>query len=116
MRHNFGYFVLNKALCISSDFDQKRILNVIKKNYEKLNEKKLVNKWKKVLKKYEMPSPNLKSINDNNNDINNNKNYKVMDSLSDEEFINCVKLKDKGDSQYTTPDNCMNYNNDKIND
>ena len=57
MKNNFGNYVIQKALKISSNEDNKKLAYEVEKNIYKLNDKKLILKWKNIV------SPHLESNN-----------------------------------------------------
>jgi hypothetical protein len=49
MKNNYGNYVVQKALKLSSDFNKRRIIELIMKNLDKIGEKKLVMKWRFII-------------------------------------------------------------------
>ena len=49
MKNSFGNYVVQKALKLCTGFLKVKLTNNIKKNIEKINDKKLVSKWKSIL-------------------------------------------------------------------
>ena len=47
MKNNFGNYIIQKALKISTGNNKKCLLDIIVRNIFKLNDKKLIIKWKK---------------------------------------------------------------------
>ena len=77
MKNNFGNYVIQKALKLCSGNDRRKLVIEVSKNIFKLNDKKLISKWKnlviphlEVLKNEENTSSNKKG-NLDDNDINN---------------------------------------------
>ena len=77
MKNNFGNYVIQKALKLCSGNDRRKLVIEVSKNIFKLNDKKLISKWKnlviphlEVLKIEENTSSNKKG-NLDDNDINN---------------------------------------------
>ena len=49
MKNNFGNYVIQKALKLCNGEDKKKFVQFIGKNIYKLNDKKLITKWKRIL-------------------------------------------------------------------
>ena len=49
MKNSFGNYVVQKALKLSNGFLKVKLINNIKKNIEKINDKKLIDKWKSII-------------------------------------------------------------------
>lgn len=49
MKNPFGNYVVQKALKLSSGYYKGKLTGIIKKHIEKLNDRKLINKWKEIL-------------------------------------------------------------------
>jgi hypothetical protein len=49
MKNPFGNYVVQKALKLSSGYHKSKLTGIIKKHIEKLNDRKLINKWKDIL-------------------------------------------------------------------
>jgi hypothetical protein len=49
MKNPFGNYVVQKALKLSSGYHKNKLTGIIKKHFEKLNDRKLINKWKDIL-------------------------------------------------------------------
>ena len=54
IKNSFGNFVVQKALKIADSGNLFKLVSLIKKNLEKVNEKRLIGKWKSILKPYEL--------------------------------------------------------------
>ena len=52
MKNNFGNYVIQKALKISVNEDKKKLIEEVNKNIFKINDKKLILKWKSILENY----------------------------------------------------------------
>ena len=52
MKNNFGNYVIQKALKISVNDDKKKLIDEVSKNIIKINDKKLMLKWKSILEHY----------------------------------------------------------------
>ena len=52
MKNNFGNYVIQKALKISISEDKKKLIEEVSKNIYKINDKKLILKWKSILDNY----------------------------------------------------------------
>jgi len=52
MKNNYGNYVVQKALKLSSDANKKRIIELIMKNIDKIGEKKLILKWRFIIQSY----------------------------------------------------------------
>ena len=69
MKNNFGNYVIQKALKLCEGEDKKKFVLNIGKNIYKLNDKKLITKWKKIL------MPHLQSLKINYQKEQKEKNY-----------------------------------------
>ena len=49
MKSNFGNYVIQKALKIAIGENKKILVNEVNNNIYKLNDKKLIEKWKKII-------------------------------------------------------------------
>ena len=49
MKNNFGNYVIQKALKLCSGNDRKKLVIEVSKNIYKLNDKKLITKWKNLI-------------------------------------------------------------------
>ena len=49
LTNSFGNFVLQTAIKLSKGKNKIRIVNYIKKNLDKINDKKIVKKWKEII-------------------------------------------------------------------
>ena len=49
MRNNFGNYVVQKAVKLSSGKSQERLIREILKNINKLEDKKIISKWKMII-------------------------------------------------------------------
>ena len=49
MKNNYGNYVIQKALKISKGENEKRLVNEVINNLYKLNDKKLIEKWKNII-------------------------------------------------------------------
>jgi hypothetical protein len=49
MKNNFGNYVIQKALKLSLGIDKKKLSEEVEKNIFKLNDKKLILKWKSIV-------------------------------------------------------------------
>jgi hypothetical protein len=49
MKNNFGNYVIQKALKISIKNDKKKLAEEVERNIFKLNDKKLILKWKSIV-------------------------------------------------------------------
>jgi hypothetical protein len=69
MKNNFGNFVIQKALKLSYGENKKRLIIEVSKNICKLNDKKLIIKWKEliVLDLEKIKSDNFMLLNKTNN-------------------------------------------------
>ena len=52
MKNSFGNYVIQKALKISISEDKKKLIEEVSKNIYKINDKKLILKWKSILDNY----------------------------------------------------------------
>lgn len=52
MKNNYGNYVVQKALKLAGEENKRRIIELIIRNLEKLNEKKLVLKWRFIIQNY----------------------------------------------------------------
>ena len=52
MKNNYGNYVIQKALKISKNDDKKKLVTEVEKNIFKLNDKKLILKWKSIIYPY----------------------------------------------------------------
>jgi hypothetical protein len=72
MKNSFGNYVVQKALKLATGFMKVKLTNNIKKNMEKLTDKKLVNKWKSILLNCSNPNLTLLSRNNFNDSFGSN--------------------------------------------
>ena len=49
MKNNYGNYVIQKALKISTGENEKRLVNEVINNLYTLNDKKLIEKWKNII-------------------------------------------------------------------
>ena len=49
MKSSFGNYVVQKALKVSNEENRNKLVETILNNIEKLNERKLIDKWKKIV-------------------------------------------------------------------
>ena len=49
IRNNFGNYVIQKAVKLSSGKSQEKLIKEIIKNLHKLEDKKIINKWKMII-------------------------------------------------------------------
>ena len=52
MKNNYGNYVIQKALKISVNDDKKKLIEEVNKNIFKINDKKLILKWKRIIANY----------------------------------------------------------------
>lgn len=52
MKNNYGNYVVQKALKLAGEENKRRIIELIIRNLEKLNEKKLILKWRFIIQNY----------------------------------------------------------------
>ena len=52
MKNNYGNYVIQKALKISINEYKEKLVNEVEKNIFKLNDKKLILKWKSIIYPY----------------------------------------------------------------
>ena len=52
MKNNYGNYVIQKALKISLNDDKKKLIEEVNKNIFKINDKKLILKWKRIIANY----------------------------------------------------------------
>jgi hypothetical protein len=52
MKNNYGNYVIQTALKVSSQKEQSIIVNALSNNLSQLNDKKLLNKWKSIISSY----------------------------------------------------------------
>ena len=52
MKNNYGNYVIQKALKISVNDDKKKLIEEVNKNIFKINDKKLILKWKRIISHY----------------------------------------------------------------
>jgi hypothetical protein len=52
MKNNYGNYVVQKALKISSEANKRRIIDLVVKNLERIGEKKLIMKWRFIIQHY----------------------------------------------------------------
>ena len=52
MKNNYGNYVIQKALKISTDKNKQILADNVNKNIYKLNDKKLISKWKNIVSSY----------------------------------------------------------------
>ena len=52
MKNNFGNYVIQKALKISKGEMKNLLINTVSRNISKLNDKKLISKWKSIVGGY----------------------------------------------------------------
>ena len=71
MKSSFGNYVVQKALKVSNEENKNKLVETILNNIEKLNERKLIDKWKKIVSNSKgiCLSP-CEEYNYNNNSIN----------------------------------------------
>jgi hypothetical protein len=62
MKNNFGNYVIQKALKLCSGNDRKKLVIEVSKNIYKLNDKKLITKWKNLI----IPHLEVLKIEENN--------------------------------------------------
>ena len=53
IKNSFGNFVIQKALKMANSFNLFKLVNSIKMNLEKIQEKRVVSKWRSIIKPYE---------------------------------------------------------------
>ena len=52
MKNNFGNYVIQKGLKISKGKERVLLVNTVNKNIFRLNDKKLISKWKSIVHPY----------------------------------------------------------------
>jgi hypothetical protein len=70
MKNSFGNYVVQKALKLATGFLKVKLTNNIKKNMEKLTDKKLVAKWKSILLNVSNANLTLNPMGGKNNGFN----------------------------------------------
>jgi hypothetical protein len=53
MKNNFGNFVVQKALKMSTENNMIKLLQLIHMNLEKIGDKKLITKWRSIVQNYD---------------------------------------------------------------
>jgi hypothetical protein len=91
MKNAFGNYVIQKALKISSGFHKVKLSNNIKKQLEKMQDTKMVSKWKGILNN--ISSNNLMvnqkiKLNSNDNSLNNSFNSNVSSNSNASGYSN----------------------------
>lgn len=81
MKSSFGNYVIQKALKIATNENKAILVETIIIHVEKLGERKLINKWKNIVKD---------SVNNNNN--NNNPNASLKKKNEKKEKILPLKI------------------------
>lgn len=74
MKNSFGNYVIQKALKIARGNNEKVLADYVNKNIYKLNDKKLIAKWKNIVSPH-LEINNSYSSNNNNVNVNNNVNF-----------------------------------------
>jgi hypothetical protein len=83
MKNPYGNYVVQKALKIATDNNKKLLITTIINNVEKLNDRKLIFKWKTIISSAVI-SNNVPLSNNKNKYNNNNNNFKINYSCNDE--------------------------------
>jgi len=84
MKNNFGNFVVQKVLKMSNSDKLKKLTNLILKNIENIGEKKLILKWKTIIKTFEENH----SLNNNKLMSNNNNNFYFIYNVCNNNYLN----------------------------
>lgn len=127
MKNSFGNYVVQKALEVSSVFNKIKLVETILLNIEKLNEKKLINKWKKIvnnsLGKSTKNQQFLKKINSkferitnniNNNTPKNNFENNIIQNINPTQNLNNQNFNYIYNDNIITNNNIPNQTNNHI--
>jgi hypothetical protein len=125
MKSIYGNYVIQKALKISSGDYKKMLLEAVSKSIDRLGEKKIIEKWKNIvrnaLNKNETFNDNGNNNNNNSNYINNNSQNEIYDEVDIKQKFNKLKLNEnkKHDNTYYNNNNrnakVNYYNSDNAN-
>ena len=83
MKNNYGNYVVQKVLKISSDIHKNKLLEIILRNLDKIGDKKLILKWRYIVQSHINPDDHngmmlLKSLNnDSNRNFEDGNNLKI---------------------------------------
>lgn len=102
MKNNYGNYVVQKALKISSGTPKQKLIISILKNIEKIGDKKLIAKWKSIVINY-LPSDNEM------NNIDGDLIFKLLKSIQVEEQQNANRS-----SSHYNQNNSSNKSNNNL--
>ena len=133
MKNPYGNYVIQKALRLATGYHKGKLTGIIKKHLEKLHDKKLIGKWKKILsdlsgnnltinhpyKTNNQMNLSTDSMNNSNNSLNSSPVNSPLNSgrsnKSNNSFTSSVLSNNSFNPQNNSSNNMMNVNHMNLN-